>query len=161
MLIQAASLESAGAIRSCCLSRVFLDRDRSPASRSKRMCCPPYPWVHHRAAYFHAEVPSAQINSNSSYTCDAAISRFLRRIKNNDQAIPMAINPPRRLELSDRSKNDWVTRVCFTKRDPSRFLRNLPNRTEICSNRFERHLQTCSISYSVNPAAATKPLTSF
>ncbi|APD48519.1 circadian clock protein KaiA [Synechococcus sp. CS-602] len=113
---------------------------------------------------FHAaEVHLAQDQLEQlSYSVDAAISRFLRRDQNNDQADPDADQSAAPWNFSDRLKKRLGYTGLLYKRDPSRFLRNLPKQErEILLQSLERTYRDLLISYFRDPAAANQALDSF
>jgi circadian clock protein KaiA len=103
-----------------------------------------------------------------SYSLDAAVSRFLRHGPGPDAATPgsagEASRPetPERWKLANRLKDRLGFLGVFYKRDPSRFLRNLPatEREELLRS-LERTYRDLLLSYFRDPAAANQALESF
>ncbi len=98
-----------------------------------------------------------------SYSLDAAVSRFLQRglVGSSSPAGPSP-DTPDRWKLANRLKGRLGFVGVFYKRDPSRFLRNLPelDREELV-NSLERTYRDLLLSYFRDPAAANQALESF
>ncbi|MFO7630610.1 MAG: circadian clock protein KaiA [Prochlorococcaceae cyanobacterium] len=99
-----------------------------------------------------------------SYSVDAAVSRILRRGPlGSGSAVPDAGSAtPDRWKLANRLKGRLGYLGVFYKRDPSRFLRNLPSddRQDLLRS-LERTYRDLLISYFRDPAAANQALESF
>jgi circadian clock protein KaiA len=99
-----------------------------------------------------------------SYSLDAAVSRFLRHGLVTASSSPAALTPdtPDRWKLANRLKGRLGFVGVFYKRDPSRFLRNLPEmeRLELIHS-LERTYRDLLLSYFRDPAAANQALESF
>ena len=115
--------------------------------------------------YHDAEVhlPPDQLEQ-LSYCLDAAISRFLRRsLLGAGSASPGSeADTPDRWKLANRLKGRLGYLGVYYKRDPSRFLRNLPprDRKELLGS-LTRTYRDLLISYFRDPAAANQALESF
>ena len=125
-------------------------------------------------AIHEAEVRlSADQLEQLSYSLDAAVSRFLRRglkSSRSGDAHREAIdqpdsgdNPPAPTwRLDDRLKDRLGLLGVFYKRDPSRFLRNLPSsENEVLLRSLRRTYRDFLVSYFRNPSAANQALESF
>ncbi|MEB3199138.1 MAG: circadian clock protein KaiA [Synechococcaceae cyanobacterium] len=118
-----------------------------------------------RIEYHEAEVhlPQDQLEQ-LSYSLDAALSRFLRR--GLLSAAPLAADANQqgedRWKLANRLKGRLGYFGVFYKRDPSRFLGNLPDgeRKELVAS-LTRTYRDLLISYFRDPAAANQALESF
>ena len=118
-----------------------------------------------RIEYHEAEVhlPQDQLEQ-LSYSLDAALSRFLRR--GLLSAAPLAPGAPGQTEdrwkLANRLKGRLGYYGVYYKRDPSRFLANLPvaERKELVAS-LRRTYRDLLISYFRDPAAANQALESF
>lgn len=119
-----------------------------------------------RIEYHDAEVhlPQDQLEQ-LSYSLDAALSRFLRR--GLLSAAPIAPGAPGgqtddRWKLANRLKGRLGYYGVYYKRDPSRFLANLPltERKELVAS-LRRTYRDLLISYFRDPAAANQALESF
>ena len=119
-----------------------------------------------RVEYHEAEVhlPQDQLEQ-ISYSVDAAVSRFLR------QGLPAAPagggeaaggDTPERWRLPNRLKGRLGYLGVFYKRDPSLFLRNLPQeeREELLRS-LKRSYRDVLIGYFRDPAAANQAIESF
>jgi circadian clock protein KaiA len=99
-----------------------------------------------------------------SYSLDAAVSRFLQRglVAAGSPPADQASAPPDRWKLANRLKGRLGFVGVFYKRDPARFLRNLPefDREELV-NSLERTYRDLLLSYFRDPAAANQALESF
>lgn len=100
-----------------------------------------------------------------SYSLDAAISRFLQRGLGAGTGLPVGQASPEMSEgwkLANRLKGRLGFVGVFYKRDPSRFLRNLPEleRDELFHS-LERTYRDLLLSYFRDPAAANQALESF
>jgi circadian clock protein KaiA len=105
------------------------------------------------------------------YSMDAAISGFLR--KGLEAGDPAAVSPGcEQLSAQDQDADHWkpVSRLkgrlgylgIFYKRDPSRFLRKLPDEErEHLLGSLERTYRDLLLSYFRDPAAANQALESF
>ncbi|WP_411868263.1 circadian clock protein KaiA [Vulcanococcus limneticus] len=124
--------------------------------------------VNGRTDYHEAEVhlPLDQLEQ-LSYSVDAAVSRFLRRGLSN--APPAATAPPAAATapppgwgLPSRIKDRLGYLGVFYKRDPSLFLRNLPEpeREELLGS-LERTYRDLLLSYFRDPDAANQAIESF
>ena len=118
-----------------------------------------------RQEYHDAEVhlPPDQLEQ-LTYSLDAAVSRVLRRglsgsgaNGDGDPAVPAS-----GWTLTNRLKERLGYLGVFYKRDPSRFLRNLPpqDRRDLLQS-LERTYRDLLISYFRDPAAANQALESF
>ena len=118
-----------------------------------------------RIEYHDAEVhlPQDQLEQ-LSYSLDAALSRFLRR--GLLSTAPLAPEAPgqteERWKLANRLKGRLGYYGVYYKRDPSRFLANLPlpERKELVAS-LRRTYRDLLISYFRDPAAANQALESF
>ncbi|GDX72494.1 circadian clock protein KaiA [Cyanobium sp.] len=120
-----------------------------------------------RVDYHEAEVhlPQDQLEQ-ITYSVDAAVSRFLRR------GLSSAAGPDGQAEAASATPEPWrlTNRLqgrlgylgVFYKRDPSLFLRNLPQpeRDELLRS-LERSYRDLLISYFKDPAAANQAIESF
>lgn len=100
-----------------------------------------------------------------SYSFDAAVSRFLRRglLAPGGEPIDQApTGPPERWKLANRLKGRLGFIGVFYKRDPARFLRNLPEpeREELLRS-LERTYRDLLLSYFRDPGAANQAVESF
>ena len=119
-----------------------------------------------RVEYHEAEVhlPQDQLEQ-IAYSVDAAVSRFLRR---GMQATPAGVgegtggDTPERWRLPNRLKGRLGYLGVFYKRDPSLFLRNLPQdeREELLRS-LKRSYRDVLIGYFRDPAAANQAIESF
>lgn len=109
-----------------------------------------------RVDYHDAEVhlPQDQLEQ-ITYSVDAAVSRFLR------QGLPPP-STPEPWRLGNRLQGRLGYLGVFYKRDPSLFLRNLPQdeREELLRS-LERSYRDLLISYFKDPAAANQAIESF
>ena len=100
-----------------------------------------------------------------SYSLDAAISRVLQRGQGAGAGPPLGQAKPETLEgwkLANRLKGRLGFVGVFYKRDPSRFLRNLPElEREELFHSLERTYRDLLLSYFRDPAAANQALESF
>ena len=119
-----------------------------------------------RTDYHDAEVhlPPDQLEQ-LSYSVDGAISRFLRRgLSGGSSPGPggASASTPDPWKLANRLKDRLGYLGVFYKRDPSRFLRNLPSseRQELLAS-LERTYRDLLISYFRDPAVANQALESF
>ena len=100
-----------------------------------------------------------------SYSLDAAISRVLQRGQGAGASPPLGQAKPETLEgwkLANRLKGRLGFVGVFYKRDPSRFLRNLPElEREELFHSLERTYRDLLLSYFRDPAAANQALESF
>jgi circadian clock protein KaiA len=100
-----------------------------------------------------------------SYSLDAAISRVLQRGQGDGASPPLGQAKPETLEgwkLANRLKGRLGFVGVFYKRDPSRFLRNLPElEREELFHSLERTYRDLLLSYFRDPAAANQALESF
>ncbi len=116
-----------------------------------------------RVEYHEAEIhlPPDQMEQ-LSYSLDAAISRFLRRGPANGAATEEGSRAREPWRLSNRLRERLGYLGVFYKRDPSRFLRNLPptERQELLRS-LERTYRDLLISYFRDPAAANQAQESF
>jgi circadian clock protein KaiA len=117
-----------------------------------------------RIEYHDAEVhlPSDQLEQ-LSYCVDGAISRFLRRgLLGGSNPAPSLSSTPDPWKLANRLKDRLGYLGVFYKRDPSRFLRNLPSpeRQDLLAS-LERTYRDLLISYFRDPAVANQALESF
>jgi len=120
-----------------------------------------------RVEYHDAEVhlPQDQLEQ-IAYSVDAAVSRFLRRGLPApsggpaDGAVPA--DTPEGWRLPNRLKGRLGYLGVFYKRDPSLFLRNLPQeeREELLRS-LKRSYRDVLISYFRDPAAANQAIESF
>ena len=127
-----------------------------------------------RIAYHEAEVhlPQDQLEQ-ISYSVDAAVSRFLRQgvqaaggaaegsgESSGDGSV--AASTPEGWRLPNRLQGRLGYLGVFYKRDPSLFLRNLPQqeRQELLGS-LERSYRDLLISYFKDPAAANQAIESF
>lgn len=100
------------------------------------------------------------------YSIDAAISGFLRQgLEEVSESAPTAGGPhegSERWKLANRLKGRLGYLGVFYKRDPSRFLRSLPEgqREELVRS-LERTYRDLLLSYFRDPAAANQALESF
>jgi circadian clock protein KaiA len=119
-----------------------------------------------RVEYHEAEVhlPQDQLEQ-IAYSVDAAVSRFLRR---GMQPAPAGVgegsgaDTPERWRLPNRLKGRLGYLGVFYKRDPSLFLRNLPQeeREELLRS-LKRSYRDVLIGYFRDPAAANQAIESF
>lgn len=120
-----------------------------------------------RVEYHEAEVhlPQDQLEQ-IPYSVDAAVSRFLRRgMPAGAGAGPEAggvPDTPERWQLPNRLQGRLGYLGVFYKRDPSLFLRNLPQeeRKELLRS-LERSYRDVLIGYFRDPAAANQAIESF
>ena len=118
-----------------------------------------------RIEFHDAEVhlPPDQLEQ-LSYSLDAAVSRFLRHglVSASGSPAGQAPDTPDRWKLANRLKGRLGFVGVFYKRDPSRFLRNLPEleRHELIHS-LERTYRDLLLSYFRDPAAANQALESF
>ena len=118
-----------------------------------------------RVEFHEAEVhlPQDQLEQ-ITYSVDAAVSRFLRRQLANggSGAAEAAAMPPASWRLPNRLRGRLGYLGVFYKRDPSLFLRNLPQgeREELLRS-LERGYRDVLISYFRDPAAANQAIESF
>ena len=121
-----------------------------------------------RVEYHEAEVhlPQDQLEQ-ITYSVDAAISRFLRRgfahgNGNGSGDAASLADPPVPWQLPNRLRGRLGYLGVFYKRDPSVFLRNLPQgeREELLRS-LERTYRDLLISYFRDPAAANQAIESF
>lgn len=118
-----------------------------------------------RIEFHDAEVhlPPDQLEQ-LSYSLDAAVSRFLRHglVTASSSPAGQAQGTPDRWKLANRLKGRLGFVGVFYKRDPSRFLRNLPEleRHELIHS-LERTYRDLLLSYFRDPAAANQALESF
>jgi circadian clock protein KaiA len=99
-----------------------------------------------------------------SYSLDAAVSRFLQRglVSAGSPSADQASPTPDRWKLANRLKGRLGFVGVFYKRDPARFLRNLPEPDrEDLVNSLERTYRDLLLSYFRDPAAANQALESF
>jgi circadian clock protein KaiA len=117
-----------------------------------------------RVEYHDAEVhlPQDQLEQ-LSYSVDAAISRFLRRglLSAGSLSPGSSDSVAERWQLANRLKGRLGYLGVFYKRDPSRFLRNLPvgDRKELLRS-LTRTYRDLLLSYFRDPAAANQALES-
>ena len=118
---------------------------------------------------FHdAEVhlPSDQLEQ-LSYSLDAAVSRFLRRgvvgaVSASPEQLACGGETQDRWKLANRLKGRLGLLGVFYKRDPSRFLRNLPSvDRDALLQSLERTYRDLLLSYFRDPLAANQALESF
>ncbi len=103
-----------------------------------------------------------------SYSLDAAVSRFLRHGPGGEGETPagtgeaLGAETPERWKLVNRLKDRLGFLGVFYKRDPARFLRNLPasEREELVGS-LERTYRDLLLSYFRDPAVANQALESF
>jgi circadian clock protein KaiA len=118
-----------------------------------------------RIEYHEAEVhlPLDQLEQ-LSYSLDAAVSRFLRRGLQPGTGLggAAATTTPERWKLANRLKGRLGYLGVYYKRDPARFLRNLPQteREELLRS-LTRTYRDLLLSYFRDPAAANQALESF
>ena len=119
-----------------------------------------------RVDYHEAEVhlPQDQLEQ-IAYSVDAAVSRFLRRGlagSGADGQAGGASATPEPWRLTNRLQGRLGYLGVFYKRDPSLFLRNLPQteRDELLRS-LERSYRDLLISYFKDPAAANQAIESF
>jgi circadian clock protein KaiA len=118
----------------------------------------------HRA---EVHLPADQLEQ-LSYSLDAAVSRFLRDGPGGEGQTPagtgeeLGADTPERWKLANRLKDRLGFLGVFYKRDPARFLRNLPatEREELLRS-LERTYRDLLLSYFRDPAAANQALESF
>ena len=103
-----------------------------------------------------------------SYSLDAAVSRFLRHGPGTDWQTPAGsgsaagADTPERWKLANRLKDRLGFLGVFYKRDPSRFLRNLPTAEgKDLLRSLERTYRDLLLSYFRDPAVANQALESF
>ncbi|MCP9942795.1 MULTISPECIES: circadian clock protein KaiA [Synechococcales] len=118
-----------------------------------------------RIEFHDAEVhlPPDQLEQ-LSYSLDAAVSRFLRHGLVAASSSPAGQTPdtPDRWKLANRLKGRLGFVGVFYKRDPSRFLRNLPElESHELIHSLERTYRDLLLSYFRDPAAANQALESF
>jgi circadian clock protein KaiA len=120
-----------------------------------------------RVEYHDAEVhlPQDQLEQ-IAYSVDAAVSRFLRRGLPSPAGAQgdgaAAVDTPEGWRLPNRLKGRLGYLGVFYKRDPSLFLRNLPQeeREELLRS-LKRSYRDVLISYFRDPAAANQAIESF
>ena len=117
-----------------------------------------------RVEYHDAEVhlPQDQLEQ-IAYSVDAAVSRFLRRGQPGGGAgAAGATDTPESWRLPNRLQGRLGYLGVFYKRDPSLFLRNLPQeeREELLRS-LKRSYRDVLISYFRDPAAANQAIESF
>ncbi|MFN5118624.1 MAG: circadian clock protein KaiA [Cyanobacteriota bacterium] len=121
-----------------------------------------------RIEYHDAEVhlPTDQLEQ-LTYSLDAAVSRFLRRglvSAGGSASAPQGatIDTSDRWKLANRLKERLGYLGVYYKRDPSRFLRNLPaaDREDLLRS-LTRTYRDLLLSYFRDPAAANQALESF
>jgi circadian clock protein KaiA len=121
-----------------------------------------------RIEYHDAEVhlPTDQLEQ-LTYSLDAAVSRFLRRglvSAGGPASAPQGstIDTSDRWKLANRLKERLGYLGVYYKRDPSRFLRNLPaaDREDLLRS-LTRTYRDLLLSYFRDPAAANQALESF
>jgi circadian clock protein KaiA len=121
-----------------------------------------------RIEYHDAEVhlPTDQLEQ-LTYSLDAAVSRFLRRglVSSGGNGSPpqgATIDTSDRWKLANRLKERLGYLGVYYKRDPSRFLRNLPasDREDLLRS-LTRTYRDLLVSYFRDPAAANQALESF
>jgi circadian clock protein KaiA len=115
--------------------------------------------------YHDAEVhlPPDQLEQ-LPYSLDAAVSRFLRRglFSAGSVAPGAAGGTPERWKLANRLRDRLGYLGVYYKRDPARFLRNLPVREQKDLLRsLTRTYRDLLLSYFRDPAAANQALESF
>jgi circadian clock protein KaiA len=122
-----------------------------------------------RVEFHDAEVhlPPDQLEQ-LSYSLDAAVSRFLRHglvtasDSSSSSATGQTPDMPDRWKLANRLKGRLGFVGVFYKRDPSRFLRNLPEQeSHELIHSLERTYRDLLLSYFRDPAAANQALESF
>jgi len=124
-----------------------------------------------RVEFHDAEVhlPPDQLEQ-LSYSLDAAVSRFLRHglvtasdsSSSSSSASGQTPDTPDRWKLANRLKGRLGFVGVFYKRDPSRFLRNLPElESHELIRSLERTYRDLLLSYFRDPAAANQALESF
>ena len=122
-----------------------------------------------RVEFHDAEVhlPPDQLEQ-LSYSLDAAVSRFLRHglvaasDSSSSSTIGQTPDTPDRWKLANRLKGRLGFVGVFYKRDPSRFLRNLPElESHELIHSLERTYRDLLLSYFRDPAAANQALESF
>ena len=122
-----------------------------------------------RVEFHDAEVhlPPDQLEQ-LSYSLDAAVSRFLRHglvtasDSSSSSATGQTPDMPDRWKLANRLKGRLGFVGVFYKRDPSRFLRNLPElESHELIHSLERTYRDLLLSYFRDPAAANQALESF
>lgn len=118
-----------------------------------------------RIEYHDAEVhlPPDQLEQ-LSYSFDAAVSRFLRRGLLGAGNLPPGSSgtPPDRWRLANRLRERLGYLGVYYKRDPSRFLRNLPQQErQQLLHSLSRTYRDLLLSYFRDPAAANQALESF
>ncbi|MEB3321842.1 MAG: circadian clock protein KaiA [Synechococcaceae cyanobacterium] len=121
--------------------------------------------VRGRVEYHDAEVhlPPDQLEQ-LTYSVDAAVSRFLRRgLLSAGSLTPGSEGEtPDRWRLADRLRGRLGYLGVYYKRDPSRFLRNLPQAEQQDLLRsLTRTYRDLLLSYFRDPAAANQALESF
>jgi circadian clock protein KaiA len=121
-----------------------------------------------RIEYHDAEVhlPTDQLEQ-LTYSLDAAVSRFLRRglVSSGGNGSPpqgATSDTSDRWKLANRLKERLGYLGVYYKRDPSRFLRNLPasDREDLLRS-LTRTYRDLLVSYFRDPAAANQALESF
>ena len=124
-----------------------------------------------RVEFHDAEVhlPPDQLEQ-LSYSLDAAVSRFLRHglvtasdsSSSSSSTTGQTPDTPDRWKLANRLKGRLGFVGVFYKRDPSRFLRNLPElESHELIHSLERTYRDLLLSYFRDPAAANQALESF
>ena len=122
-----------------------------------------------RVEFHDAEVhlPPDQLEQ-LSYSLDAAVSRFLRHglvtasDSSSSSTTGQTPDTPDRWKLANRLKGRLGFVGVFYKRDPSRFLRNLPElESHELIHSLERTYRDLLLSYFRDPAAANQALESF
>jgi circadian clock protein KaiA len=118
-----------------------------------------------RIEYHDAEVhlPPDQLEQ-LSYSLDAAVSRFLRRGLLGAGNLPPGSSgtPPDRWRLANRLRERLGYLGVYYKRDPSRFLRNLPEKErQQLLHSLSRTYRDLLLSYFRDPAAANQALESY
>jgi circadian clock protein KaiA len=120
-----------------------------------------------RIEYHDAEVnlPPDQLEQ-LSYSLDAAISRFLRRglfgAGHPAHGSGSGSDAPERWELANRLRGRLGYLGIYYKRDPSRFLRNLPTtKRQYLLESLTRTYRDLLVSYFRDPATANQALESF
>ena len=122
-----------------------------------------------RVEFHDAEVhlPPDQLEQ-LSYSLDAAVSRFLRHglvtasDSSSSSTTGQTPDMPDRWKLANRLKGRLGFVGVFYKRDPSRFLRNLPElESHELIHSLERTYRDLLLSYFRDPAAANQALESF
>lgn len=118
-----------------------------------------------RIEYHEAEVhlPPDQLEQ-LSYSFDAALSRFLRRGRQDGSGADAteASDPADRWKLTNRLRGRLGYLGVYYKRDPARFLRHLPagEREDLLSS-LTRTYRDLLLSYFRDPGAANQALESF